>query len=520
MTTLQTLEPRRLFAGTFSLDATFGVGGFTNSPAAIAAYTAVLDVAAAPNGKSVALAQGNAIEVVRYSPSGAVDDSFGVNGRFVLSFDANAVAVEDDGSVLVAGSNTMIKLTPTGDADDTFGTGGIVALPEANTFITDAEDIRVRGDGSIVVLRSATTDGTTPAAVVTHLFSNGNIDTSFSTDGSSVDVLPLTLSGISDLQAMALSTSGDTVYFGGSGFGVATRIARVSQFGFLDNGFQISFIATPQTQLDGIEVSDIGDVLALTDNGLSTSPATVRQFDSAGTQNATFTLLPQVAGQTPTSIAQAGGNVLLGFQTPYAVARLVSDQIAPGIFLTGTILSVDGGEGNDAVVINKASSTQLRVTRNGKRTLVNRADVSQIILNGHAGDDVLTVTVSVPTLALGELGNDTITTGDANDTLSGADGNDSLTGNGGNDLLDGGVGADRLIGGSGADRMAGGGGKDRLYGGSGNDQMDGGAGDDSLFGQSGNDKLFGGRGNDLLDGDGGTNQFFPGEGNDTVLGGS
>jgi Ca2+-binding RTX toxin-like protein len=260
-------------------------------------------------------------------------------------------------------------------------------------------------------------------------------------------------------------------------------------------------------------------LLAVTDTGLATSPATVRQFDSAGVQNATFTLLPQVTGQTPTTIAQGGANVLVGFQSPYAIARLVGDQIAPGVFLTGTILSVDGSIGNDTIIVNRASATQIRVTRNGKKTLVDRADVTQINLNGREGNDILISTVAIPTLALGELGDDTITTGDANDTLSGADGNDSLTGNGGNDLLDGGVGADRLYGGSGKDRMSGGGGKDLMYGGSGDDQMDGGAGDDRIFGQSGNDKLFGGRGNDLLDGDGGTNQYFPGSGNDTVIGG-
>src|SRR5690348_15174741 len=115
MTSLQPLEPRRLLAGTFTLDPTFGGNGFVNTPADIAAYTGVIDVAVAPNGKSVALAQGNAIEVVRYNPGGTVDNSFGVNGRFVLSFDAHAVAVENDGSVLVAGTNTMIKLTAAGN---------------------------------------------------------------------------------------------------------------------------------------------------------------------------------------------------------------------------------------------------------------------------------------------------------------------------------------------------------------------------------------------------------------------
>src|SRR5262249_1922824 len=153
----------------------------------------------APAGKSVALALGNAVEVVRYNPGGTVDTSFGVDGRFTLNFSAEAIAVERDGSVLVAGANTLLPLTSVGNTDDSFGAGGFVTLASDGTIISGASDIRELPNGSIVLLRRGTTDGTTPAASVTHLFSNGNIDTTFVGDGTSSFALPLTVAGVSFL---------------------------------------------------------------------------------------------------------------------------------------------------------------------------------------------------------------------------------------------------------------------------------------------------------------------------------
>ncbi len=527
MTLFQSLEPRRLLTGTLTLDQTFGTGGFSNSPAAIAGYTMVVDVDIATNGKSVALAQGNGREVVRYNIDGSVDNSFGVNGRFILNFGAQAVAVERDGSVLVASDNTVLKLTPDGDTDDSFGAGGFVSLTSNGLVIASAaQDIREEQNGSIVLLRSGTTSGagSAQAVIVTHLQANGDIDTHFfNHNGSNAFVLPLVQAGINIASDYALSPTGDAVYFGGPGLD-GLRVVRTNDQGVLDQSYQIDIPFNRQSLvLTSITVSDLGDLLTVSSPVIANA-VTVSQFDPAGIQTASSSIIlqpsTQQSGQINTAIASNGSTVLVGFRDPYAIARLVSNQIAPGVFLgSDGVLSVDGSTGNDSILINRASTTQLRVTRNGRKTLVDRSDVTQINLNGRDGNDVLTVTVTVPTVALGELGDDTITTGDANDTLSGADGNDSLTGNGGNDLLDAGVGADRLYGGSGKDRMSGGGGKDLMYGGSGDDQMDGGASDDRIFGQSGNDKLFGGRGNDLLDGDGGTNQYFPGDGDDTVLGG-
>src|SRR5256885_2332722 len=105
-----------------------------------------------PGGDASAAGSGRGDADRSSAHRGSVDTSFGVDGRFVLSFDAGAVAVQNDGRVLVAGGNVVLRLTARGNTDDTFGTGGIVALSSANTFNDAASDIIVRSSGSITLL--------------------------------------------------------------------------------------------------------------------------------------------------------------------------------------------------------------------------------------------------------------------------------------------------------------------------------------------------------------------------------
>jgi Ca2+-binding RTX toxin-like protein len=511
--TTEPLESRRLLAAQFSLDASWGGDGFVTAPADLAALDRVIDVAAANNGDVVAIAEGAGREVIRYNPDGSVDSSFGVDGRFALSFDASAVAVDSNGRVLVAGDNVMLRLTQSGDTDQTFGAGGIVSLSSVGTFNNAAEDIAVLSGNAIVVLRSATLTGSgtssVPAAIVTHVRSNGDIDTFFSTDGSTVFQLPLATAGIDRLESLALSRDGSEVLFGGSGFG-RISVARTNDFGTLDLDFAIHVTVASSAHLDGIDTDRAGEIVIATDTGSAFSQPTVRQFDAAGNELSSVILTPLHAGDTPTAVALTDtGRIVVGFDA-YAIARLTSNQIATGVFLGDEgVLEVDGNTGADTILINRGPDvSQLRITRNGRRTIVDRADVSSIVLAGRDGNDALTVTVSIPVIATGEAGDDTITTSGGDDRLSGGDGNDVLAAGGGKDVLIGGVGADRLDGGSGNDRLAGEGGKDRLFGGSGNDQLNGGAGDDQLFGQAGNDNLVGGSGKDTLDGGSGSNQLL------------
>jgi Ca2+-binding RTX toxin-like protein len=83
---------------------------------------------------------------------------------------------------------------------------------------------------------------------------------------------------------------------------------------------------------------------------------------------------------------------------------------------------------------------------------VDRASVTEITVDAHAGDDLLRIdeingafTDVIPTTIDGGDGNDTIAGGKGIETLLGGDGNDTIDGNGGNDLALLGAGDDTFI---------------------------------------------------------------------------
>jgi Ca2+-binding RTX toxin-like protein len=529
---LERLEQRRLFAaagggGGFALDETWGSGGFVDAPRDTQRVTGVTDLAGAADGSVVALPAGDVREVIRYRADGTIDTAFGNGGVFLLPIDATRIAVAADGSIFAAGAGAAVRLTPAGRLDSSFGSGGVAILANGGATIDRADDLLAEADGSAILLRSGTLpslagQGTTtvPAAVITHLRPDGSPDTRFDGDGVSAFALPTNFNTVFTVQAKALTPDGQ-VLLGGTGLTFGhVAVERVTDVGVLDQSFQIDVDAGETTNLIALDTDAAGGVVMLTSAvGATPQGPTVHTFDAAGSETAAFTIAPESFSDVGTAVAaQPQGRVLVGFDR-YAVARLVRGQVATGVLLRpdGT-LEVTGTADDDVIIVNRATDrSQLRVTRNGKHTFIDRARVTNIALGGGDGSDVLTATVDVPTRAAGDAGNDAITSAGANDILDGGDGDDTLTGGAGRDILTGSVGADLLTGGSGADKIAGEGGKDRIFGGSGNDRIDGGAADDRLLGQSGNDTIQGGRGNDILDGGSGRNVLLGGPGSDTIV---
>jgi Ca2+-binding RTX toxin-like protein len=133
--------------------------------------------------------------------------------------------------------------------------------------------------------------------------------------------------------------------------------------------------------------------------------------------------------------------------------------------VAGGVLTVTGTDGDDIISVKAAKDSSgaaiLVVTENvkpaegeewGAPTVSTflQADVSSIVVNAGAGNDVVTIggrrgaAVSTPA------------------TLNGGDGNDLLTGGGGADQINGEAGNDKITGGAGADTMNGGAGNDYI----------------------------------------------------------
>ncbi|MBX3227688.1 MAG: hypothetical protein KIT84_15135 [Labilithrix sp.] len=149
----------------------------------------VVGDAVGPRGLRVAL--------VRYEPDGALDESFGDRGVVRTAFGASAeglaVALQDDGKIVVAGASHgaptgtdvfVARYTAGGDLDPSFGPSG-----DGRVFtsfggpVDRAHAVVVQPDGKIVVAGSSFADATGLDFALARYRADGALDDGFGVDG-------------------------------------------------------------------------------------------------------------------------------------------------------------------------------------------------------------------------------------------------------------------------------------------------------------------------------------------------
>src|SRR5262245_4740532 len=175
------------------LDTTFaGDGTATTAPAGDGGIANA--VAIQPDGKivvaGVTFGRKRRFAVVRYTSRGRLDTAFGRDGTVLTRVSqggnrANAVAIQPDGKILVAGLSgkpnrklALLRYTPQGALDPTFGGDGTVT-----TDITDTGDaanaVVIQPDGKIVAAGQA--GGA--AFALARYETDGSLDPTFGGDG-------------------------------------------------------------------------------------------------------------------------------------------------------------------------------------------------------------------------------------------------------------------------------------------------------------------------------------------------
>ena len=176
-----------------TLDTSFSGDGKQTTP--FAGHDEAQGVAIQEDGKIVVVGHGFAI--ARYNPNGSLDTSFSGDGkRTTTDFggfgeDATAVAIQDDGKIIVVGSVAgpmlyadfaIARYNPNGTLDTSFNGAG----RQQASFVghDEAHGVAIQGDGKIVVVGSGydTVTGASEGALVRYN-PNGTIDTTFSGDG-------------------------------------------------------------------------------------------------------------------------------------------------------------------------------------------------------------------------------------------------------------------------------------------------------------------------------------------------
>jgi uncharacterized delta-60 repeat protein len=148
-------------------------------------------------------ATGADMAVARYASDGTLDPTFAGDGMALVEFDgessARAVAVQRNGKVLLAGRAVhplpsgccasdfaLARLTPTGALDSSFGGDGKVLtdfLPGPDNGQDDAHALLVRADGRILVAGGGVAGADSVDFAVARYRANGSLDPTFSYDG-------------------------------------------------------------------------------------------------------------------------------------------------------------------------------------------------------------------------------------------------------------------------------------------------------------------------------------------------
>lgn len=312
------------------------------------------------------------IAIARYEPNGDLDTSFGNGGIVITSLNpygnnsANAVMVEDNGDILVAGVTSqpqnlttsnfaLLRYTSDGQLDPTFGGAALGGGPGWVT--TDfygrhdiAEAMLLQPDGKIVLAGSANaihTSGAGDDFALARYNSDGSLDTTFGAGTGKVttdfgpngytnatDVIhAVTLDGQGRIVAAGVSNAAD---FGFNHF----ALSRYNSDGTLDSTFGSGGTALTKASTygnsfaDSVIVTPAGKILAGGDGDVAGQNTNfmIARYNDDGSLDSTFAPLSSASPAGVYNTDFGGGN--LGQDQIYGMAldhtgRLVA---AGGIF--------------------------------------------------------------------------------------------------------------------------------------------------------------------------------------------
>ncbi|PYS97918.1 MAG: hypothetical protein DMF63_17845 [Acidobacteria bacterium] len=338
------------------------------------------DIAIQPDGKILILEfnftyqVASGLLIARYNPDGSVDSTFG-GGTGVFrregqsgSSESMKLALQPDGKIVFTGYNNgwlVGRLNSDGTPDLTFGSGGVT------TGGLGGYALALQADGKIVIAHRSTTFPVNVRQVINRLNTDGTLDTTFGTDGSTLvqfvnqeDTLCLPPDLI--VQPDGKILMGGAVRIPSSGTGFEFALARLNSNGSLDNSFGLNGRLT--TNIQG---NDYGRSILLQPDG---------KIILAGQSDGGFAVaryIPASLSLTCRPVADFNGD---GKSDPAYFSNLFGrwrylDSI------TGGEASVRWGNSGDRIVpadYNGDCRTDFAVFRNGTwyiKTLVTGAEI-------------------------------------------------------------------------------------------------------------------------------------------------
>ena len=179
--------------------------------------------------------------------------------------DGTAVAVQDDGKIVVAGTSAndfaVVRYNADGSLDTGFGTGGKVTTDIGGTKEDKAHAVALQSDGKIVVVGTTNVTASNSSFAVVRYTAAGVPDTTFSSDGKVTT--DIDSSGFDVAHAVAIQSDGKIIVAGYSDtdFAVARYISTGASAGALDTAATGGFgplSGSPQSR-PGYVTTTIGD---------------------------------------------------------------------------------------------------------------------------------------------------------------------------------------------------------------------------------------------------------------------
>lgn len=168
------------FDATGALVSSFAEAGILHLPASVGIHpSGTIDVSLQGDGKVLVTGQDT---LTRLNQDGTLDSSFANGGSLALDVHADALAIQDDGKILLAGASggvaTVIRLNADGSLDSDFGDQGQVSWGSQSAPFAVA-DMVVLADGRLLIGASLGTRADGYLAALVRLNPDGSLDHSF-----------------------------------------------------------------------------------------------------------------------------------------------------------------------------------------------------------------------------------------------------------------------------------------------------------------------------------------------------
>lgn len=317
-----------------------------------------------------------------YSQAGTLDNSFDIDGKVTTSIGntydvANAVAVQTDGKIIVAGASSnasnvefaVVRYNSNGSLDNSFDMDGKLTTAIGSSGC-QAYAIAIQPDGKILVA-GETLNGTNKDFAIVRYNTDGSLDLSFDTDG--IVTTPIGVS--SELaSAIAIQTDGKIVVGGytTNGTQIDFALTRYNTNGSLDISFDTDGIVTTQIDtfsdaINSIAIQSDGKIVVggYTSNGSNNDFALARYntngsldntFDNDGVLKTSFGNsyegVYSIALQTDGKIIAAGAS-FIGLNYDFAIARYHMDGTLDTNFDLDGKVTAPIGNGNDRIYAMK-----------------------------------------------------------------------------------------------------------------------------------------------------------------------